>query len=106
MTMGASRTTKLLCMDLDLRLTVNVAATKQCTATSQRISQLRRIAHKEAGPSPHDLRTFVIGYGASKLRYGSELIWAVATDSAKNEMQKTYAGLARIVSGVPSTVDQ
>ncbi|EKF26458.1 hypothetical protein MOQ_009846, partial [Trypanosoma cruzi marinkellei] len=52
-----------------------------------------------------DLRTFVIGYGASKLRYGSELIWAVATDSAKNEMQKTYATLARIVSGVPSTVD-
>ncbi|KAF8289716.1 hypothetical protein TcYC6_0027070 [Trypanosoma cruzi] len=74
-------------------------------ATSQRISQLRCIAHKEAGPSPHDLRTFVIGYGASKLRYGSELIWAVATDSAKNEMQKTYATLARIVSGVPSTVD-
>ncbi|KAF8301566.1 hypothetical protein TcYC6_0051380 [Trypanosoma cruzi] len=62
------------------------------------ISQLRCIAHKEAGPSPHDLRTFVIGYGASKLRYGSELIWAVATDSAKNEMQKTYATLARIVS--------
>ncbi|PWU83836.1 hypothetical protein C4B63_279g16, partial [Trypanosoma cruzi] len=105
MTMGASRTTKLLGMDLDPRLTLNVAATKQCAATSQRISQLRCIAHKEAGPSPHDLRTFVIGYGASKLRYGSELIWAVATDSAKNEMQKTYATLARIVSGVPSTVD-
>ncbi|KAF8292609.1 putative Reverse transcriptase (RNA-dependent DNA polymerase)/RNase H [Trypanosoma cruzi] len=69
------------------------------------ISQLRCIAHKEAGPSPHDLRTFVIGYGASKLRYGSELLWAVATDPAKNEMQKTYATLARIVSGVPSTVD-
>ncbi|EKF27536.1 hypothetical protein MOQ_008738, partial [Trypanosoma cruzi marinkellei] len=45
------------------------------------------------------------GYGASKLRYGSELIWAVATDPAKNEMQKTYATLACIVSGVPSTVD-
>ncbi|PWV10783.1 putative Endonuclease-reverse transcriptase/Reverse transcriptase (RNA-dependent DNA polymerase) [Trypanosoma cruzi] len=105
MTMGASRTTKLLGMDLDPRLTLNVAATKQCAATSQRISQLRCIAHKEAGPSPHDLRTFVIGYGASKLRYGSELIWAVATDSAKNEMQKTYATLARIVSGVPSTAD-
>ncbi|PWV01891.1 hypothetical protein C4B63_3g235 [Trypanosoma cruzi] len=105
MTMGASRTTKLLGMDLDPRLPLNVAATKQCVATSQRISQLRCIAHKEAGPSPHDLRTFVIGYGASKLRYGSELIWAVATDSAKNEMQKTYATLARIVSGVPSTVD-
>ncbi|KAF8287358.1 hypothetical protein TcYC6_0034000 [Trypanosoma cruzi] len=105
MTMGASRTTKLLGMDLDPRLTLNVAASKQCAATSQRISQLRCIAHKEAGPSPHDLRTFVIGYGASKLRYGSELIWAVATDSAKNEMQKTYATLARIVSGVPSTVD-
>ncbi|PWU89319.1 putative trans-sialidase [Trypanosoma cruzi] len=105
MTMGASRTTKLLGMDLDPRLTLNVAATKQCAATSQRISQLRCIAHKEAGPSPHDLRTFVIGYGASKLRYGSELIWAVATDPAKNEMQKTYATLARIVSGVPSTVD-
>ncbi|PWU82870.1 putative Reverse transcriptase (RNA-dependent DNA polymerase)/RNase H [Trypanosoma cruzi] len=105
MTMGASRTTKLLGMDLDPRLTLNVAATKQCAATSQRISQLRCIAHKEAGPSPHDLRTFVIGYGASKLRYGSELIRAVATDSAKNEMQKTYATLARIVSGVPSTVD-
>ncbi|PWU92273.1 hypothetical protein C3747_323g18 [Trypanosoma cruzi] len=102
---GASRTTKLLCMDLDPRLTLNVAATKQCAATSQRISQLRCIAHKEAGPSPHDLRTFVIGYGAPKLRYGSELIWAVATDSAKNEMQKTYATLTRIVSGVPSTVD-
>ncbi|EKF27589.1 hypothetical protein MOQ_008682, partial [Trypanosoma cruzi marinkellei] len=66
---------------------------------------LRCIAHKEAGPSPHDLRTFVIGYGASKLRYGSELIWAVATDPAKNEMQKTHATLARIVSGVASTVD-
>ncbi|PWV06238.1 hypothetical protein C3747_117g34 [Trypanosoma cruzi] len=105
MTMGASRTTKLLGMDLDPRLTLNVAATKQCAATSQRISQLRCIAHKEAGPSPHDLRTFVIGYGASKLRYGSELIWAVATDSAKNEMQKTYATLARIASGVRSTVD-
>ncbi|PWU82838.1 hypothetical protein C3747_1145g1 [Trypanosoma cruzi] len=102
---GASRTTKLLGVDLDPRLTLNVAASKQCAATSQRISQLRCIAHKEAGPSPHDLRTFVIGYGASKLRYGSELIWAVATDSAKNEMQKTYATLARIVSGVPSTVD-
>ncbi|PWU93521.1 hypothetical protein C4B63_31g160 [Trypanosoma cruzi] len=89
MTMGASRTTKLLGMDLDPRLTLNVAATKQCAATSQRISELHCIAHKEAGPSPHDLRTFVIGYGASKLRYGSELIWAVATDSAKNEMQKT-----------------
>ncbi|PWU87588.1 putative Reverse transcriptase (RNA-dependent DNA polymerase)/RNase H [Trypanosoma cruzi] len=87
MTMGASRTTKLLGMDLDPRLTLNVAATKQCAATSQRTSQLRRIAHKEAGPSPHDLRTFAIGYGASKLRYGSELVWAVATDSAKNEMQ-------------------
>ncbi|PWU96831.1 putative Reverse transcriptase (RNA-dependent DNA polymerase)/RNase H [Trypanosoma cruzi] len=105
MTMGASRTTKLLGMDLYPRLTLNVAATKQCAATSQRISQLRCIAHKEAGPSPHDLRTFVIGHGASKLRYGSELIWAVATDSAKNEMQKTYATLARVVSGVPSTVD-
>ncbi|PWU94868.1 hypothetical protein C4B63_24g330 [Trypanosoma cruzi] len=105
MTMGASRTTKLLGMDPYPRLTLNVAATKQCAATSQRISQLRCIAHKEAGPSPHDLRTFVVGYGASKLRYGSELIWAVATDSAKNEMQKTYATLARIVSGVPSTVD-
>ncbi|PWV05873.1 putative Reverse transcriptase (RNA-dependent DNA polymerase)/RNase H [Trypanosoma cruzi] len=105
MTMGASRTTKLLGMDLDPRLTLNVAASKQCAATSQRISQPRCIAHKEAGPSPHDLRTFVIGYGASKLRYGSELIWAVATDSAKNEMQKTYATLARIVSGVPSTVE-
>ncbi|RNC33812.1 L1Tc protein, partial [Trypanosoma cruzi] len=68
MTMGASRTTKLLGMDLDPRLTLNVAASKQCAATSQRISQLRCIAHKEAGPSPHDLRTFVIGYGASKLR--------------------------------------
>ncbi|RNC32496.1 L1Tc protein [Trypanosoma cruzi] len=99
MTMGASRTTKLLGMDLDPRLTLNVATSNQCAATSQRISQLRCIAHKEAGPSPHDLRTFVIGYGASKLRYGSELIWAVATDSAKNEMQKTYATLARIVSG-------
>ncbi|PWV14550.1 putative Reverse transcriptase (RNA-dependent DNA polymerase)/RNase H [Trypanosoma cruzi] len=64
MTMGASRTTKLLGMDLDPRLTLNVAATKQCAATSQRISQLRCIAHKEAGPSPHDRRTFVIGYGA------------------------------------------
>ncbi|KAF5214834.1 hypothetical protein ECC02_012527 [Trypanosoma cruzi] len=95
MTMGASRTTKLLGMDLDPRLTLNVAASKQCAATSQRISQLRCIAHKEAGPSPHDLRTFVIGYGASKLRYGSELIWAVATDSAKKEMQKTYAPLTR-----------
>ncbi|PWU87036.1 hypothetical protein C4B63_103g49 [Trypanosoma cruzi] len=105
MTMGASRNTKLLGMDLDPRLTLNVAATKQCAATSQRISQLRCIAHKEAGPSPHDPRTFIIGYGASKLRYGSELIWAVATDSAKSEMQKTYATLARIVSGVPSTVD-
>ncbi|PWV21230.1 putative Endonuclease-reverse transcriptase/Reverse transcriptase (RNA-dependent DNA polymerase) [Trypanosoma cruzi] len=105
MTMGASRTTKLLGMDLDPRLALNVAATKQCATTSQRISQLRCIAHKEAGPSPHDLRTFVIGYGASKLRYGSELIWAAATDSAKNEMQKTYATLARIVSGAPSTVD-
>ncbi|KAF5215038.1 putative Reverse transcriptase (RNA-dependent DNA polymerase)/RNase H [Trypanosoma cruzi] len=105
MTMGASRTKKLLGMDLDPRLTLNVAASKQRAATSQRISQLRRIAHKEAGPSPHDPRTFVIGYGASKLRYGSELIWAVATDSAKNEMQKTYATLACIVSGVPSTVD-
>ncbi|KAF8296757.1 hypothetical protein TcYC6_0085580 [Trypanosoma cruzi] len=103
MTMGASRTTKLLGMDLDPRLTLNVAASKHCAATSQRMSQLRRIAHKEAGPSPHDPRTFIIGYGASKLRYGSELIWAVATDSAKNETQKTYAGLARIVSGVPST---
>ncbi|PWV15277.1 putative Reverse transcriptase (RNA-dependent DNA polymerase)/RNase H [Trypanosoma cruzi] len=105
MTMGASRTTKLLGMDLDPRLTLNAAASKQCAATSQRISQLRCIAHKEAGPSPNDLRTFVIGHGASKLRYGSELIWAVATDSAKNEMQKTYATLARIVSGVPSTAD-
>ncbi|PWV08227.1 putative Reverse transcriptase (RNA-dependent DNA polymerase)/RNase H [Trypanosoma cruzi] len=64
MTMGASRTKKLLGMDLDPRLTLNVAATKQCAATSQRISQLRCIAHKEAGPSPHDLRTSVIGYGA------------------------------------------
>nr|AAP80763.1 unknown [Trypanosoma cruzi] len=98
-TMGASRTTKLLGMDLDPQLTLNVAA------ASQRISQPRCIEHKEAGPSPHDPRTFIIGYGASKLRYGSELIWAVATDSAKNEMQKTYATLARIVSGVPSTVD-
>ncbi|EKF29371.1 hypothetical protein MOQ_006849 [Trypanosoma cruzi marinkellei] len=89
-TMGASRTTKLLGMELDPRLTLNVVATKPCVATSRRISQpLRCIAHKEAGPSPHDLRTFVIGYGASKLRYGSELIWAAATDSAKNEMQKT-----------------
>ncbi|RNC53132.1 L1Tc protein [Trypanosoma cruzi] len=105
MTMGAAQTTKLLGMDPDPRLTANVAATKQCAATSQRISQLRRIAHKEAGPSPHDLRTFVIGYGAPKLRYGSELIWAVAADSAKNEMQETYSTLARIVSGVPSTVD-
>ncbi|EKF32602.1 hypothetical protein MOQ_003543 [Trypanosoma cruzi marinkellei] len=104
-TMGASRTTGLLCMDLDPRLTLNVAATKQCVVTSKRISQLRCIAHKEAGPSLHDPRTFVIGYGASKLRYGSELIWAVTTDSAKNETQKTYATLARIVSGVPSTVD-
>ncbi|RNC32280.1 L1Tc protein, partial [Trypanosoma cruzi] len=102
---GSSHTTKLLGMDLDPRLTLNVAATKQCAATSQRISQLRCIANKEAGPSPHDPRTFVIGYGASKLRYGSELIWAVATDSAKNETQKTYATLARIVSGFPSTVD-
>ncbi|EKF28205.1 hypothetical protein MOQ_008056, partial [Trypanosoma cruzi marinkellei] len=42
---------------------------------------------------------------ASKLRYGSGVIWAVATDPAKNETQKTYATLARIVSGVPSTVD-
>ncbi|EKF28550.1 hypothetical protein MOQ_007700, partial [Trypanosoma cruzi marinkellei] len=33
------------------------------------------------------------------------VIWAVATDSAKNEMQKTHATLARIVSEVPSTVD-
>ncbi|RNC51198.1 L1Tc protein [Trypanosoma cruzi] len=106
MTMGASRTTKLLGMDLDSRLTANVAASKQCAATSQRISQLRRIAHKEAGPSPHDPRTFIIGYGASKSRYGSELIWAVVADSAKNEMQKTHATLAGIVSGVPSTVDQ
>ncbi|KAF8277877.1 hypothetical protein TcYC6_0029250 [Trypanosoma cruzi] len=31
--------------------------------------------------------------------------WAVATDSAKNEMQKTYATLARMSAGVPSTVD-
>ncbi|RNC37953.1 hypothetical protein TcCL_NonESM12854 [Trypanosoma cruzi] len=100
MTMWASRTAKLLGMDLDPQLTVNVAA------ASQRISQPRCIAHKEAGPSPHDPRTFIIGYGASKLRYGSELIWAVATDSARNEMQETYAGLARIVSGVPRTVDQ
>ncbi|KAF8296736.1 hypothetical protein TcYC6_0084850 [Trypanosoma cruzi] len=106
MTMGASRTTKLLCMDLDPRLTANVATFKHCAATSQRISQLRRIAHKEAVPSPHDPHTFVIGYGASKLRYGSELIWEVAKDSAKNEMQKTYAGLARIVSGVPSKVQR
>ncbi|KAF8296710.1 hypothetical protein TcYC6_0084910 [Trypanosoma cruzi] len=106
MTMGASRTTKLLCMDLDPRLTANVATSKQCTATSQRISQLRRIAHKEAGPSPHDPRTFVIGYGASKLRYGSKLIWEVAKDSAKNEMQKAYATLARIVSKVPSKVQR
>ncbi|PWV07113.1 putative Reverse transcriptase (RNA-dependent DNA polymerase)/RNase H [Trypanosoma cruzi] len=102
---GSSHTTKLLGMDLDPRLTLNVAATKQCTAASQRISQLCCIVHKEAGPSPHDLRTFVIGYGASKLRYGSELIWAVATDSAKNEMQKTHATLARTVGGFPSTVD-
>ncbi|PWV05311.1 putative Reverse transcriptase (RNA-dependent DNA polymerase)/RNase H [Trypanosoma cruzi] len=36
MTLGASRTTKLLGMDLDPRLTLNVAATKQCAATSQR----------------------------------------------------------------------
>ncbi|KAF8289647.1 putative Reverse transcriptase (RNA-dependent DNA polymerase)/RNase H [Trypanosoma cruzi] len=89
----------------DPRLTLNVAASKQCAATSQRISQLRCHSAQRAGPSPHDPRTFVIGYGASKLRYGSELIWAVAKDSAKNEMQKTYATLARIVSGVPSTVD-
>ncbi|KAF8307406.1 putative Reverse transcriptase (RNA-dependent DNA polymerase)/RNase H [Trypanosoma cruzi] len=106
MTMGASRTTKLLGMDLDPRLTAKCGGHQAMRCTSQRISQLRCIAHKEAGPSPHDLRTFVIGYGASKLRYGSELIWAVATDSAKNEMQKTYATLARIVSGVPSTVDR
>ncbi|EKF27072.1 hypothetical protein MOQ_009214, partial [Trypanosoma cruzi marinkellei] len=106
MTMGASRTTKLLGMDLDPRMTLNVAAAKQCVATPQRISQpLRCIAHKEAGPSPHDPRTFVIGYGASKLCYGSEVIWAVATDPAKNEMQKTHTTVARIVSGVPSTVD-
>ncbi|EKF29516.1 hypothetical protein MOQ_006698 [Trypanosoma cruzi marinkellei] len=105
MTMGASRTTSLLGMDLDPRLTLNVAAAKQCVATSQRITQLCCIAHKEAGPSPHDPSTFVIGYGASKLRYGSELIWAAATDSAKNEMQKTHATLARIVSGVPRKVD-
>ncbi|KAF8290513.1 putative Reverse transcriptase (RNA-dependent DNA polymerase)/RNase H [Trypanosoma cruzi] len=104
MTMGASRTTKLLGMDLDPRLTLNVAASKQCAATSQRISQLRCIAHKEAGPSPHDLyvRHWIWCF---QITYGSELIWAVATDSAKNEMQKTYATLARIVSGVPSTVD-
>ncbi|EKF28828.1 hypothetical protein MOQ_007410, partial [Trypanosoma cruzi marinkellei] len=38
-TIGASRTTKLLGMDLDPRLTLNVAATKQCVATSQRVSQ-------------------------------------------------------------------
>ncbi|EKF28902.1 hypothetical protein MOQ_007333, partial [Trypanosoma cruzi marinkellei] len=104
-TMSASRTTKLLGMDFDPRLTLIVAAAKQCVATSRRISQLRCIAHKEAGPFPHDPRTFVIGYGDSKLRYGSGLIWAAATDSAKNEMQKTYATLARIVGGVPSTVD-
>ncbi|EKF32352.1 hypothetical protein MOQ_003799 [Trypanosoma cruzi marinkellei] len=105
MTMGASRAAKLLGVELKPRLTLNVAPAKQCVATSQRMSQLRCIAHKEAGPSPRDLRTFVIGYGASKLRYGSELIWAAATDSAKNEMQKTYATLARIVGGVASTVD-
>ncbi|EKF28323.1 hypothetical protein MOQ_007932 [Trypanosoma cruzi marinkellei] len=32
-------------------------------------------------------------------------MWAVATDSAKNEVQKTHATLARIVSEVASTVD-
>ncbi|KAF8296758.1 putative Reverse transcriptase (RNA-dependent DNA polymerase)/RNase H [Trypanosoma cruzi] len=106
MAMGASRTTKLLGMDLDPRLTANVATSKHCAATSQRISQLRRIAHKEAGPSPHDPRTFVIGYGASKLRYGSELIWELTKNSAKNEMQKTYAGLARIVREVASKVQR
>ncbi|EKF26052.1 hypothetical protein MOQ_010271 [Trypanosoma cruzi marinkellei] len=105
MAMGASRTTKLLGMDLDPRLTLNVAAAKRRVATSQRISQPRCIAHKEAGPSPHDPRTFVIGYGDSKLLYGSEPTWAVATYSVKNETQKTYATLARIVSGVPGTVD-
>ncbi|RNC33559.1 telomerase reverse transcriptase/ribonuclease HI, partial [Trypanosoma cruzi] len=61
---------------------------------------------KEAGPSPHDLRTFAIGYSASSSPYGSELIWAVATDPARNEMQKTHATLVRTVSGVPSTTDK
>ncbi|KAF5217237.1 hypothetical protein ECC02_009927 [Trypanosoma cruzi] len=102
---GSSHTTKLLGMDLDPRLSLNAAVSKHCTATLQRISQLCCIAHKEAGPSQHDPRTFAIGYGASSSPYGSELIWAVATDPARNEMQKTHATLARTVRGFPSTTD-
>ncbi|PWU91105.1 hypothetical protein C4B63_45g199 [Trypanosoma cruzi] len=74
MTMGASQTTNLLGIGLDPRMTLDLAATKQCAATSRRISQLRCIAHKEAEPSPHDPRTLIIGYGVSNLLYGSKLI--------------------------------
>ncbi|PWV03707.1 putative Reverse transcriptase (RNA-dependent DNA polymerase)/RNase H [Trypanosoma cruzi] len=74
MAMGASQTTNLLGIGLDPRVTLDLAATKQCAATSQRVSQLRCIAHKEAEPSPHDPRTLIIGYGASNLLHGSKLI--------------------------------
>ncbi|CCD17595.1 unnamed protein product, partial [Trypanosoma congolense IL3000] len=104
-TMGSTHLPKLLGVPLDTRMNFNSAATSQCTATSTRIAQLKSVAHKKAGPLPHDMRTFVIGYGASKLLYGSEMIWALADDSAKNAMMRTYASLARIVSGTLSTTD-
>ncbi|KAH9600404.1 hypothetical protein LSM04_008283 [Trypanosoma melophagium] len=48
---------------------------------------------------------FVIGYGSSKLLYGSELTWALSDDSPKNTFMRTQASLAKIVSGVPSRTD-
>ncbi|ORC88945.1 L1Tco protein [Trypanosoma theileri] len=104
-TMGSTHLPKLLGLPLDPRLSFNTAANAQSAATSTRIAQLKCVAHKSAGPRPHDMRTFVIGYGSSKLLYGRGLTWALSDDTAKNALMRTQASLARIVSGVPSTTD-
>ncbi|KAF8278337.1 hypothetical protein TcYC6_0035720 [Trypanosoma cruzi] len=76
MTMGHRELRSFLAWISIHGLTLNVAASKQCAAIRTDIAATLHSRIKRRDHLHMTLRTFVIGYGASKLRYGSELqLW-------------------------------
>ncbi|KPI82450.1 hypothetical protein ABL78_8540, partial [Leptomonas seymouri] len=84
--------------------TVHAACVQKHARTRE--AQLSCLASHRLGPSPHDVRQFVSGYGDSKLLYGSAVGWGAMADTAKLKLITQHTRPHRLVTGLPATCDE